>query len=381
MATVHRDPRGKSRFWYAHFTDASGKRRCTSTKETDKEKAKLKCAQWHAEALALRNDSTRDAHAIKVMNRILETAGNAKVKIKTVKGWFDEWLAEWKESKAEGTTVRYEAVLKRFLSGLADDATKPLAFLQSDHVLAFRRSDQKEGRSPRTCNFSIKVISASLARAVKRGYILRNPCMSIEALLEDVEETQPFTTQQIESLLVVADKEWEGAILLGCRAGMSIGDATRLTWSAIDLKENLLVYQRAKTGERVEISLKGNLRDYFVGLTKTPHRGDALFPTLAKTHISRLGKVFSQLMKTAGIERPVIAEKTGAKGRMRYSLGFHSLRHNYVSELTRAGVPMDIRKKMAGHSSDKSHQVYSHTEITSISKAQGKLPKIKQKIK
>jgi hypothetical protein len=84
MATVHRDPRGKSPYWYAYFTDANGKRRCASTKETDKEKAKLKCAQWLDEALALRNDTTKDAQAVKVMNRILETSGSMKVEIKTI---------------------------------------------------------------------------------------------------------------------------------------------------------------------------------------------------------------------------------------------------------------------------------------------------------
>jgi integrase len=378
VATVHRDPRGKSPYWYAYFTDANGKRRCMSTKETDKEKAKLKCAQWNDEALLLRNATTKDAQAVKVMNRILETAGSSKVKVKTIKGWCEEWIAESKETKAEGSALRYETVLTRFETVMADDASRPLAFLQADHILAFRRSEQKEGRSPRTCNFSIKVISAALTRAVKRGYILRNPCMSIEPLAVDVEETQPFSTTQIESLLAIADSEWEGAILLGCRAGMSIGDATRLIWKSISLKNSTLIHERAKTGERVEITLKGNLKDYFVQLTKTPHAGNLVFPTLAKTHISRLGKIFSQLMKKAGIERPVIAEKTGNKGRIRYGLGFHSLRHNFVYELTKAGVPMDIRKKMAGHSSDKSHQVYTHTEITSISKAQAKLPKLNQ---
>jgi integrase len=379
MATIHREPRGKSPYWYAYYTDANGKRCCASTKETDKEKAKLKCAQWHEEALALRNDATKDAHAIKVMNRILETAGSTKVEIKTVKGWFEEWLAEWKESKSEGTTVRYETVLKRFLGGLGNDAAKPLAFLQAEQILAFRRGEQKEGRSPRTCNFSVKVISAALARAVKRGHLLRNPCLSIEPLPVDVEETQPFTTKQIESLLAVADSEWEGAILLGCRAGMSIGDATRLKWEAIDLKKNTLSYERTKTGEKVEISLRGALRDHFSQLGKAKKQDRCIFPTLAKTEISRLGKIFGQLMEEAGIKRPVIAEKVGTKGRVRYGLGFHSLRHNYVSELTKAGVPMDIRKKMAGHSSDKSHQVYTHTEISSISKAQTKLPKLRLK--
>jgi len=162
---------------------------------------------------------------------------------------------------------------------------------------------------------------------------------------------------------------------------MSIGDATRLTWKAIDMKRNILAYERAKTGERVEITLKGNLKGYFGRLDKIPHVGGLIFPTLGKTHISRLGKLFDQLMTKAAVARPVIAEKTGSKGRVRYALGFHSLRHNYVSELTKAGVPMDIRKKMAGHASNKSHQVYTHTEITSISKAQSKLPKIKQNTK
>ena len=41
-------------------------------------------------------------------------------------------------------------------------------------------------------------------------------------------------------------------------------------------------------------------------------------------------------------------------------LGFHSLRHTFVSELANADVPADVRRQISGHSDEKIHERYTH---------------------
>ena len=55
-------------------------------------------------------------------------------------------------------------------------------------------------------------------------------------------------------------------------------------------------------------------------------------------------------------------EKKG-KGRPFKTLGFHSLRHTFVSELANADVPADVRRQISGHSDEKIHERYTHLDV------------------
>ena len=46
MASIHKDPRGKSPFWYAAFTGGDGRRMFRSTKETNRAIAQKVCFKW-----------------------------------------------------------------------------------------------------------------------------------------------------------------------------------------------------------------------------------------------------------------------------------------------------------------------------------------------
>ena len=44
-------------------------------------------------------------------------------------------------------------------------------------------------------------------------------------------------------------------------------------------------------------------------------------------------------------------------------LGFHSLRHTFVSELANADVPADVRRQISGHSDGEIHERYTHLAL------------------
>ena len=46
MASIHKDPRGKSPFWYCAFYGADGRRMFRSTKATDRKMALKICFAW-----------------------------------------------------------------------------------------------------------------------------------------------------------------------------------------------------------------------------------------------------------------------------------------------------------------------------------------------
>ena len=50
MASIHKDPKGRSPFWYCAFITADGKRRFKSTKAKDRKSAIEICRTWEKAA-------------------------------------------------------------------------------------------------------------------------------------------------------------------------------------------------------------------------------------------------------------------------------------------------------------------------------------------
>jgi integrase len=78
-------------------------------------------------------------------------------------------------------------------------------------------------------------------------------------------------------------------------------------------------------------------------------------------------------MAKTGIRSPLGKEKSG-KGRRFRALGFHSLRHTFISKLANADISPDVRKEITGHSSDEIHRRYVHLELAAQQRAIAKIP-------
>jgi len=103
-----------------------------------------------------------------------------------------------------------------------------------------------------------------------------------------------------------------------------------------------------------------------------------IFPTLfgkpSGSH-GGLSNAFARLMKVAAIQVPLGVAKKG-KGRQFRTLGYHSLRHSFISRLANSEVPADVRKQIVGHSSDDIHRRYVHLELALQAKAIANLPSL-----
>jgi integrase len=84
---------------------------------------------------------------------------------------------------------------------------------------------------------------------------------------------------------------------------------------------------------------------------------------------------FHKIMAEAGIKQETIAA-AGSAGHEFNKFTFHSLRHSFISEMANAGIAPDVRQLLAGHSDDRSHAVYTHTQIDTLRAAVKKLPAI-----
>lgn len=362
MASLHHRP--GSPFWWGKFRDGSGTIRFRSTKQKKRTAALEVVLCWERAGEAARRGELTKAVVLKTLNEVLERATGERLEVTTARKFFSEWLNGKKlTGKSPGTSGRYRPVVDGFLRLLGEKrAEASIAGVTATDVERYRDAEIASGKSPSSANLALKILSAALNEAKRKGLILANPALAVELLHAPGHERQPFTDEQIAKLLAIADSEWKGMILLGAHVGCRIGDAAKLLWAAVDLAAGTLTFAAQKTnrlrhGKPQVVALHPELQAYFKEL-RSDEPNAPVFPTLQSKSAGGhqgLSNAFATLIDKAKLER-VTTTKAGEKGRSFNGLSFHSLRHTFVSRLANASVTADVRKEIVGHSSDNVHR-------------------------
>ena len=71
MGSLHKDPRGRSPYWYCAFMLPDGRRTFRSTKKKDRKEAWDLCRAWEKAAESAGRGSLTEVQARKVLNEIL----------------------------------------------------------------------------------------------------------------------------------------------------------------------------------------------------------------------------------------------------------------------------------------------------------------------
>ena len=375
MASIHKDPRGKSPYWYCAYTLPNGKRVFRSTKCTEKKEAKAFCDKLAQASRIAKNGRLTEDRARELISEISEVATGKPLASYTAKAWFEHWL-KLKKARSPKTVARYEQVVRDFLSSLGVRAELWLHQITSDDVLAYRDSITATGKSARTANLSVTVVSAAFNGALRVHKTDINPCVVLDKLPEeDSVERDTFTPAQVAKLVEAAEGNWKGAILLAYFTGARLSDVANMQWSALDWKNKTLSFTQHKTKKPLTVPLHPQLERELrknPGIGKTP-----MFPSLAgKETGGKYGLTgqFKAIMEKAGIE----GKHVEAHGkRTLSSLSFHSLRHSFTSALANRGVSPEVRMKLTGHSDKDVHAGYTHHELETLRAAVAHIPGLK----
>jgi integrase len=377
MASLHKDPRGKSPYFYCAFTLSDGRRTFRSTKLTDRKKAWDVCLQWEKASEQGRGGSLTEAQARRVLNTILESTGQGPMQSETIRDYFRSWLAGKELAKKARTAERYRIVVERFLTSLGHRAKYPLSALTVRDLEQFRNESLAQGKAPKTIAVEVKILRTVLNVARRQGRLLVNPAEGLE-LPKVVSHTRDvFSPEQVQLLIAAADDEWKTAILCGYYLGARLSDVVNLTWENVDLAAGLVAYEQRKTGKPVASPIHPDLEAHLSNLADD-NPSDYLCPALQRRSVggrSGLSQSFGRIMSTAGIDQQQVKGK-GNKGRAFSKLSFHSLRHTFISVLANAGVAAEVRQKLTGHADATTHQKYTHLELQPLKQAIGVLPRL-----
>lgn len=324
------------------------------------------------------------AHGRRLIGEIMALGGDATSGNFTVREWITDWIKE-KEGSTKASTVQfYRSTTKQFITFLGEKADAPLDSITTKQVRDYRDSIRAAGRAAKTANHKLKALRSLFGDAVKVAALLHNPAAPIKSLDEiDSVPRLPFTNDQVGKLIAAApSSDWKGVILLGALTGLRLSDITRITAGSLDLERNVLHLIPEKTsrkGTTVEIPLHKDIVAFFEEHPLPPFAKSHVFPSLAKTtpgSRSGLSKQFADIMKTAKIDRGMVRTAESGAARSTGAYSFHSLRHTFTSWLAKADVPEEVRMKMTGHTESKTHQKYTHQELSTLRAGVDSLPSI-----
>lgn len=183
MASTHK--RTRSKFWYAAFTDANGRRLKKSTKTTDKKTAD-KIAHEFESVANKRRTLTQLRRVIGEMSR--ELLGD-DLREPTLREHIEEWLNAKAPSIAPATAVFYRNATSKFLAWLGGRADQEISLITRANIVAFR-NERAAVAAPKTVNHEIKVLRMVFRSARKDGIISDNPAEFAETV-RDRGGTQP----------------------------------------------------------------------------------------------------------------------------------------------------------------------------------------------
>lgn len=366
----------KSPYWIACFVNAGGQETNRSTrlaKSARNKAAALTLAQeWEKASRKARQGEMTQATAIKVLSQCVEIATGEALVVCSVAQHFSDYLKSRETvGKADSTVKRYRPILEGFVKFIGPKrAAASVGSLTVQEIERFRDAELAAGKGGTTADFSVKVLRAVLEAARRKGLCLSNPAQAVELTAASAEERETFTAQELRDMLeAAADTDWRGMILVGAHCGLRIHDAANLTWDAVDLAAATISFRAAKNRQRTRRSTVVYMHPQLVEWLTT-RAGDnpraPLFPTLAGKPTGShggLSNAFNRLMARAGI-RPALGDEKSGKGRRFRSKGFHALRHTMISRLAAANVSADVRRAMAGHSSDAVHRKYVHLDVS-----------------
>lgn len=187
------------------------------------------------------------------------------------------------------------------------------------------------GNSVATRNKRLRYLRAAFNRAIKRGYLTKNPMFGWEWAKVDLKAPRVLSADEKQKLLKACPTDqWHAlvfvALITGCRRGELLG----LTWDRVDF-ENASILVTATKAHRDRVQpLNNEAVRLLRGLQASTLKDGGPFRGLNQVSVD---KRFREIVERADIAHCTI----------------HDLRRTFCTDLARLGVNQLVVQRLAGH--------------------------------
>ena len=380
----------RGKVWFARWM-VNGQRFARSTGETDRKDAE----KWLARQLAnvratdIRATSKKMVETLQLQKAaqldgaILQAERSAEAEIDRLPtvplAELEKELLAVIEGKVSGSSISaYTNEVRKLAGWMAknrpevedmNDVTEQIARQYSDWLAAnFRASTHNIGR----------VNLAHIWNVMAERYRIKtNPWHGIKPIKTDAAVRRDLTREELAKIAATLQGEYRTAFFVGCFTGLRLSDAATLKWESIDLDAGEITLRPIKTartsGRYVHIPIVPEFYAVLAAFPETRRHG-YVTPELAQKYRegrASLSHEIVEMFGKAGIE----TRTDGGEGkRARNVVGFHSLRHTFVSLAANSGIPFQTVQAIVGHSAAKMSEHYFHENREATALAFRKFP-------
>ena len=284
----------------------------------------------------------------------------------------------------KSSLLAYENVWTQFHKWLESErpAVKTLREVTRDVAKAYLDALIGRGVTNKTTNNHLSTLRYIFKVLSDEAKLPENPWSKFPQLQVMREGRRELTIDELTLVCSKATGEMKTMFCIGLYTGLRLGDCATLKWGEVDLKRGLIrripnkIRRKKGANGLVQISIHPVLHDALSAIPGSKTEGYVLPETSAKYlagQRSQLTNHIQEHFEACGINTKRDRE-TGV--RRVVEVGFHSLRHTFVSMCAMNNVPLSVVQSLVGHSSPLMTGAYSHSNRLAEQQAVAGLPAI-----
>lgn len=263
----------------------------------------------------------------------------------------ERWMRDYAQVNNKPSEVRGKRQILR-TSLLPAFGERRLREITPHAVEAFKAGCLARELSPKSVNNHLAVLRRALVIATEWGELASVPAMRFLPVSE-----KPVRTLDLDEVFCLASgaegEPWRTMILIAGLTGLRFNELIALEWSDVDLD-----------GEPPGVTVaRGAVRGH-LGPTKTYRVRRLPLPLAAADAFRAFPRTAERVFDYPGGFVPY----TSARKQLRRAadraglprIGWHVLRHTYLTELGRRGAPIHTMQRLAGHTTVQTTMRYAH---------------------
>ncbi len=311
---------------------------------------------------------------------------------------WNEYLASTERpDSSEATLEQYGFQWGTFARWMHDNHPNITALRDVNKAIAddFAAYLIREKKSAGTFNKYMNLLALVYRTLKDKAKLTGNPWEDIQRKRMIPQSRRELTTDELKTVCGAAEGEMRLLFAIGIYTGLRRGDCATLRWGEVDLKRGRITRIPNKTARRNPKPVLIPIHPVLAGmLAETPRadRGEYILPetaTMYQRDPSAVSKRIQAHFEDCGIR--TVKEGTGFKtitdadGKTKevftgkrgvVEVGFHSLRHTFVSLCREANAPLAVVEAIVGHSNPAMTRHYTHVSEQAAGLAVASLPSI-----
>jgi len=301
-----------------------------------------------------------------------------------ITGAWTEFLAcANRPDSGESTLYQYECQFSAFAQWIKENHAEALALRDVTKEIAEGYAASLNGGrlSPNTFNKHLNLLALVFRVLKHKARLTGNPWEEIQRKRLVTHSRRELTLDELKKICEAATGELRTLLALGVYSGLRLGDCATLRWAETDLVRGIMRRLPNKTARRnpkpVIVPVHPVLRE-MLSATPADQRGDYVLPEIAALYGRRTDLVTDLVQRhltRCGIKTH--KPGTGKDGkRAVVEVGFHSLRHTFISLCRDSGTSLAVVQSIVGHSSPAMTRHYTHVGELAAGRAVAALPSI-----